>query len=76
MCCRNRKISKIINEWSIELGGHTRTGMEDNIRTSKLQLASSNAELVFLTKEICSKYERPVANWKEARQILDIPLST
>ena len=25
-------------------------------------------------KEICSKYERPVANWKEARKILNIPL--
>ena len=70
------KYQKIINEWSIELGGHTRTGMEDNIRISKHQLASSNAELVFLTKEICSKYERPVANWEEARQILDIPLRT
>ena len=31
------KYQKIINEWSIELGGHTRTGMEDNIRISKNQ---------------------------------------
>ena len=48
--------------------------IQHNIRISKDQLASSNAELVFLTKEICSKYERPVANWEEARKILDIPL--
>ena len=68
------KYQKIINEWSIELGGHTRTGMEDNIRISKNQLASSNAELVLLTKQLCSAYERPVANWKEARKILNIPL--
>ena len=48
--------------------------MEDNIRVSRNQLASSNAELVLLTKELCSTYERPVANWKEAREILNIPL--
>ena len=48
--------------------------MEDNIRISKNQLASSNAELVLLTKQLCSAYERPVANWKEARKILNIPL--
>ena len=45
------KYQKIINEWSIELEWHTRTGMEDNIRINKHQLASSNAELVFLTKK-------------------------
>ena len=62
------------NERCIDKGGHTRTGMEDNIRISKNQLASSNAELVLLTKQLCSAYERPVANWKEARKILNIPL--
>ena len=67
------KYQKLINEWSIELGGHTRTGMEDNIRTNKNQLARSNAELVLITKELCANYNRPIANWKKARDILGIP---
>ena len=36
----------IINEWSIAKGGHTRTGMEDNVRLDKNTLAPSNAALV------------------------------
>ena len=66
------KYQKIVNEWCIELGGHTRTGLEDNIRLNKETLAPSNAALVSLTKEICSKYNRPVANWIQTRKILGI----
>ena len=35
-----------LNRWSLELGGHVRTGLEDNVRLDKTMLASSNAELV------------------------------
>ena len=66
------KNQKIINEWCIELGGHTRTGMEDNIRINKNVLAPSNASLVGITVELCKKYNRPVANWKETRDILNL----
>ena len=63
-----------INEWSIAAGGHTRTGLEDNIRLDKDRLAPSNAALVKRAVELCEKYERPVADWQKAREILQIPL--
>lgn len=63
-----------VNEWSIAAGGHTRTGLEDNIRLNKSTLAPSNAALVIRAAELCEKYERPVATWQQARNILDVPL--
>ena len=63
-----------INEWSIAAGGHTRTGLEDNIRLDKDRLAPSNAALVNQAVELCEKYARPVADWQMAREILQIPL--
>lgn len=62
----------VLNEWSIELGGHTRTGLEDNVRLNKNELAPSNAALVKLASELCEKYERPVANVRQAREILGL----
>ena len=35
-----------VNQWCLELGGHVRTGLEDNIKFDKDRLARSNAELV------------------------------
>ena len=61
-----------INEWSIAAGGHTRTGLEDNIRLNKNTLAPSNAALVKLAADLCEKHERPVANWQQARAILNL----
>ena len=63
-----------VNEWSLELGGHTRTGLEDNVRLDRETLAPSNAALVRIAVDLCEKYERPVADWKQARNILGIPL--
>ena len=65
---------RIVNEWCISLGGHTRTGMEDNVRLDKKTLAPSNAALVRIAGDLCSKYERPIATWQEAREILNLPL--
>ena len=36
-----------VNHWCLELGGHVRTGLEDNIKFDKDRLARSNAELVY-----------------------------
>ena len=66
----------VVNEWAIAAGGHTRTGLEDNMRLDRDRLAPSNAALVARTVELCEKYERPVATWREAREMLDVPLRT
>ena len=62
----------VLNEWCIAAGGHCRTGLEDNLRISKTELAPSNAALVRRTVELCEKYERPVATWEQARDILGL----
>ncbi|MDF3416116.1 3-keto-5-aminohexanoate cleavage protein [Sulfitobacter sp. M57] len=61
-----------INEWAIAKGGHTRTGLEDNVRLDRDTLAPSNAALVERAAALCEKYERPVATWQEARRILHL----
>lgn len=61
-----------VNEWAIAAGGHTRTGLEDNLRLNRETLAPSNAALVRRAVELCEKYERPVASWQEARKILEL----
>jgi 3-keto-5-aminohexanoate cleavage enzyme len=61
-----------INQWSIAKGGHTRTGMEDNVRLDKATLAPSNAALVKRAVAICHHHERPVATWQQARHILGL----
>lgn len=63
-----------LNEWCISSGGHTRTGLEDNIRLDRDTLAPSNAALVKRAADLCEKYERPVATWQQAREILGLPL--
>ena len=61
-----------INEWAIAKGGHTRTGMEDNVRLNRHELAPSNAALVKRAVALCGKHNRPVATWKEARSMLGL----
>ena len=62
-----------INHWALEMGGHCRTGLEDNIRFDKTRLAVSNAELVARLAEICKSFGRRPATAAEARQILSLP---
>ena len=64
-----------LNEWCISEGGHVRTGMEDNVRLDRNTLAPSNAALVRRAAELCKKYERPVATWQQAREILGLKLA-
>ncbi|WP_432256770.1 3-keto-5-aminohexanoate cleavage protein [Limimaricola sp. AA108-03] len=61
-----------INEWAISKGGHTRTGLEDNVRLDRNRLAPSNAALVKRAVDLCEKYERPVATWRQAREMLGL----
>jgi 3-keto-5-aminohexanoate cleavage enzyme len=62
-----------INHWCLELGGHVRTGLEDNIKFDKNRLARSNAELVSRVAELCTRYGRHAASTAEARQIMQLP---
>lgn len=62
----------VVNEWCIANGGHTRTGLEDNVRLDRSTLAPSNAALVTRAVALCEKYERPVATPAQAREILGL----
>jgi uncharacterized protein (DUF849 family) len=59
-----------LSRWSAELGGHCRTGLEDNVRLDRETLAASNAALVLQTAQICAQHGRRPASVAEARRIL------
>jgi uncharacterized protein (DUF849 family) len=61
-----------VTHWALELGGHCRTGLEDNVRWDRDTLATSNAQLVGRVAELCGQYRRPVASAAEARRILGL----
>jgi 3-keto-5-aminohexanoate cleavage enzyme len=61
-----------VNEWALELGGHCRTGLEDNLKFDKDRFAVSNAELVERVVELAAKFDRPVATPADARRILGL----
>jgi len=61
-----------VNEWALEMGGHARTGLEDNIKYDQTRVAKDNAELVSRVAELAAQYNRPVANGKLAREILGL----
>lgn len=61
-------------KWSLERGGHVRTGLEDNIRLDADTLAPSNAALVKQAADLCPEYDRHPASVKEARELLKLPM--
>jgi uncharacterized protein (DUF849 family) len=61
-----------LNRWSLELGGHCRTGLEDNLKFDKERFASSNAEPVQRVADLTGKFGRSVATPAEARRILGL----
>jgi uncharacterized protein (DUF849 family) len=62
-----------LNNWSLELGGHVRTGLEDNVRLDRDTLAPSNAALVKRVVDLCPQYNRRPATVAEARALLKLP---
>ena len=62
----------LVNEWAIAAGGHTRAGLEDNVRLDKQTLAPSNAALMARAADLCERYERPVASIEQTRQLLNL----
>jgi 3-keto-5-aminohexanoate cleavage enzyme len=61
-----------VAQWALELGGHCRTGLEDNIRFDETRLAASNAELVRKVVDACAKFGRRPATPAEARSLLGL----
>jgi uncharacterized protein (DUF849 family) len=58
--------------WSLEQGGHCRTGFEDNVRLTRDTLAPSNAALVKQVVDLCPQYGRHPASVAEARRLLSL----
>jgi 3-keto-5-aminohexanoate cleavage enzyme len=61
-----------LNMAAIMLGGHARTGFEDNVYYSKGELAKSNAQLVERVARLSREFGREVATPDEARIILGL----
>ena len=66
------RYNSFIAEQAILLGGHIRTGFEDETYVGMGQKANSNAELVAKLRGFCEKLGRPVATPEQARQILGV----
>lgn len=61
-----------LNTAAILLGGHVRTGLEDNIYYARGQLSEGNAPLVARMVRLAGELGRPVATPTEAREILGL----
>jgi 3-keto-5-aminohexanoate cleavage enzyme len=57
---------------AMTMGGHVRTGLEDNLYYHKGELATSNAQLVARLVRIACELGRPIASPDQARHILGI----
>lgn len=61
-----------MNALGIVLGGHVRTGLEDNIYYRRGELATSNAQLVERLARLIRELGREVASPADAREILHL----
>jgi uncharacterized protein (DUF849 family) len=58
------------------MGGHCRTGLEDNVRLDRDNLAPSNEALVRRVSALCVEFGRKPATVTEARGLLSLPVQT
>ncbi len=63
----------LITSMAMNMGGHVRVGMEDNVYLSKGVLAEHNYQFVEKIVRLADEFKRPVATVAEARQILGLP---
>ena len=61
-----------MNMIAMAMGGHARTGLEDNIYYSYRQLATSNAQLVERLARLAHELGREIATPAEAREMIGI----
>jgi len=64
-----------VNKWTLQMGGHARTGFEDNVKLGKDVLAPNNAALVSLITDVAADYDRYPAGPEEARALLGLALA-
>jgi uncharacterized protein (DUF849 family) len=64
-----------VARWALAMGGHCRTGLEDNIRLDRDRLAPSNAALVAHIAELAAEAGRPVGTALQARAMLGLDAS-
>jgi 3-keto-5-aminohexanoate cleavage enzyme len=57
---------------AMAMGGHVRTGLEDNIWYHKGELAQSNAQLVARVARIAAELGRPLATPAQVRSLLEL----
>jgi len=57
---------------AMALGGHVRTGLEDNVRIERGVLAGGNAQMVEKMVRLAREIGREVATAEETREILRI----
>lgn len=62
----------VMNTMAILMGGHARTGMEDNVFYSRGKLATSNAQLVERVARLSLELGREVASPEDARRMLGL----
>jgi 3-keto-5-aminohexanoate cleavage enzyme len=72
-CCGIGRAQLPLNLAAIAMGGHVRTGLEDNIYYHKGLLAESNAQLVERVVRIAHEVGRPIATPAETRDMLGLP---
>jgi 3-keto-5-aminohexanoate cleavage enzyme len=61
-----------LNMIGMAMGGHVRTGLEDNIYYSYRQLATSNAQLVERVARLAHELGREIATPAEAREMIGV----
>jgi 3-keto-5-aminohexanoate cleavage enzyme len=62
-----------LNVMAMAMGGHPRTGFEDNLQYSRRVNATSNGELVARLVRIAKEMNLDIANPDEAREMLQLP---
>jgi len=61
----------LTQQWTLELGGHPRTGFEDSLMLSRGKFATSNAELVQHIADLSvNNFQRPIATPAQAKEIV------
>jgi len=72
-CCGIGRAQLPLNLATMAMGGHVRTGLEDNIYYHKGVLAESNVQLVDRVVRLAREVGRPIASPADTRRILGLP---